>query len=438
MHGSTDRVEEEGKVQAELTVCRDDKHTITDQAEEEDRHKMGPEGSAVVSRKHDLQGDFKELSGEEPSPAATVIEIFDEQDDKQFIMQSNNVDAVFVARATADRERYKFAVESLKTEIVLNYQEIEKLKTHIKEDHLSKISSIRGTIQSYEKALEKLWEVVNLHKTCYAKEVEESEQLRRVNGTLEAEVRNLKDRITQLEGFGKEERPTRPTTDTRDQWVESEDEPRRNVSRPALQYPVAILQSAKKPAKEPSQLDPLQLPSILTLWKAISFKDSIRDHADYLMEMKRIYYSPSQFKGAFAGNLRGKNKEYVESSTNGGRKKLCVAVTRPLRPNAGIEEIGYEAVETSTPEAVAVPTFAPMEINNDLTYGKGHLPDDVDPNSAYDIFRLFFTDDILDTLAENTNLNAQNSLEAASHKPFERTWKPTTKEELRAYIAVYI
>ena len=148
------------------------------------------------------------MPGEEPSPAATVIKDSDEQDDKQFIIQSNNVDAVFVARATADRERYKFAVESLKTEIVLKYQEIEKLKTHIKEDHLSKITSIRRTIQSYEKALKKLWEVVNLHKTCYAKEVEESEQLRRVNSTLEAEVRNLKERITQLEGFGKSDRFT--------------------------------------------------------------------------------------------------------------------------------------------------------------------------------------------------------------------------------------
>lgn len=103
--------------------------------------------------------------------------------------------------------------------------------------------------------------------------------------------------------------------------MESEDEPRRNVSRPALQYPVAIFPSAKKPAKEPSHLDPLQLPSVLTLWKAISFKDTIRDHADYLVEIKRIHYSPSQFKGAFAGNLRGKNKEYVESSTSGGRKR---------------------------------------------------------------------------------------------------------------------
>ena len=78
-----------------------------------------------------------------------------------------------------------------------------------------------------------------------------------------------------------------------------------------------------------------------------------------------------------------------------------------------------------------------MEINNPLTYGRGNLPEHVLPDQPYEIFSLFFTEPVLETLAQHTNEYAA-LFPAPEDKPFTRTWRPTTVKELRAYIGVYI
>ena len=42
-----------------------------------------------------------------------------------------------------------------------------------------------------------------------------------------------------------------------------------------------------------------------------------------------------------------------------------------------------------------IPNFQPREINNDLTYSEGNLPDHVKPDDSYAIFSLFFNDSTL-------------------------------------------
>ena len=119
-------------------------------------------------------------------------------------------------------------------------------------------------------------------------------------------------------GCGKRRGETYPsvlTADTRDRWVESEDELQIHVLGPALQYPVANVQSAKKPANRLSQLRPPRFPCSPILRKVISFKDSIRACPGGLVKMKRMLQCPGQFNRTNAGNLEGKNKKDVESGT---------------------------------------------------------------------------------------------------------------------------
>ena len=85
------------------------------------------------------------------------------------------------------------------------------------------------------------------------------------------------------------------------------------------------------------------------------------------------------------------------------------------------------------------PPFDPMVINNPLIYGKAKLPPHIPINSPYDIFHLFFTDEILSSLVENTNANAEASLLASlSAKLYIRPWQPTTVKELKAYRGLHL
>jgi hypothetical protein len=85
------------------------------------------------------------------------------------------------------------------------------------------------------------------------------------------------------------------------------------------------------------------------------------------------------------------------------------------------------------PEPEPIPQFNAMEIPDQT----GHATLPTSCKSAYDIFSLFFSDDVLETLAKNTNQNANNH-RIGPKLPEARRWKDTTVEELKAFLAVWI
>ena len=87
------------------------------------------------------------------------------------------------------------------------------------------------------------------------------------------------------------------------------------------------------------------------------------------------------------------------------------------------------------PKPKPIPAFTPMKINK-LVYGLGTLPTHV-AFTPYNVFSLFFNDDILIKFVEYTNEYAAKHV-SEEDKPFARKWYPTSLEELRAYIATYI
>lgn len=86
-------------------------------------------------------------------------------------------------------------------------------------------------------------------------------------------------------------------------------------------------------------------------------------------------------------------------------------------------------------EPWSLPKYAPLRIAS--TYGSSNLPPHIMADDPYEIFTLFFDDETLTILANNTNEYAQVH-SAPADKPHTRTWSPTIKEELRAYIAAYV
>jgi len=89
------------------------------------------------------------------------------------------------------------------------------------------------------------------------------------------------------------------------------------------------------------------------------------------------------------------------------------------------------------PKPWPLPKFEPLHINNWDRHGSPNLPPDVNIHNPFELFSLFFTDEIMDTLVEWTNKHAE------FYPPNEenedpRPWKPTYREELYAYIAVLI
>ena len=55
----------------------------------------------------------------------------------------------------------------------------------------------------------------------------------------------------------------------------------------------------------------------------------------------------------------------------------------------------------------ALPNFDPVPINNNNTYGRPNLPDYINASDPYAIFKLFFTDKLLDQLAKFINRNVE-------------------------------
>ena len=87
------------------------------------------------------------------------------------------------------------------------------------------------------------------------------------------------------------------------------------------------------------------------------------------------------------------------------------------------------------PKLEPIPPFNPMKIAN-LEYGLGKLPQHV-ASTSYNVFSLFFSDDILQRIVEYTNEYAEEHCSSID-KPHARKWYSTTLKELRAYIATSI
>ena len=75
---------------------------------------------------------------------------------------------------------------------------------------------------------------------------------------------------------------------------------------------------------------------------------------------------------------------------------------------------------------------------------KPNLPTNISPTDAYGIFSLFFTTDILETIAKNTNKYAalhgadQSKPPSQTRKTPTTPWRNTSARELRAYLGVLI
>ena len=59
------------------------------------------------------------------------------------------------------------------------------------------------------------------------------------------------------------------------------------------------------------------------------------------------------------------------------------------------------------PEPWPLPDFEPLFIENENTYGKPNLPSNINNSDPLQLFKLFFTDEIMDQLIQYTNRNAE-------------------------------
>ena len=90
------------------------------------------------------------------------------------------------------------------------------------------------------------------------------------------------------------------------------------------------------------------------------------------------------------------------------------------------------------PEPWPLPAFNPFHINDFDAHGKPNLPPDVEQSNPFAIFNQFFTDEIMEQLAEWTNKYAEQQREDQELLPLARLWQPTCKEELYGYLGVLI
>ena len=89
------------------------------------------------------------------------------------------------------------------------------------------------------------------------------------------------------------------------------------------------------------------------------------------------------------------------------------------------------------PEPAPLPPFEPLPMYNENEYGEPNLPDYINNNDPWQIFKLFQPDELIDRLVEYTNKNAE-LYPPPEDKDFPRRWKPTSRQELYAYLVVLI
>ena len=103
----------------------------------------------------------------------------------------------------------------------------------------------------------------------------------------------------------------------------------------------------------------------------------------------------------------------------GKRKRTLQEVITELKP---VDEVEYQPLRS---------TLREPELR---------LPADTDINDPYTLFSLFFTNDIIETIAKSTNLYAQRKRREFYQDTViqGRTWKPTNAAEIRVFLGVVI
>ena len=96
-----------------------------------------------------------------------------------------------------------------------------------------------------------------------------------------------------------------------------------------------------------------------------------------------------------------------------------------------------KTAKTPPPKPWPLPHFEPLYIDNLDDHGSTNLPLDVDQHDPYKLFSLFFTDNIIDRLVEQTNKHAELYLLDKENKHLY-LWQLTYKQELYAYFGVLI
>ena len=92
-----------------------------------------------------------------------------------------------------------------------------------------------------------------------------------------------------------------------------------------------------------------------------------------------------------------------------------------------------KAPKGAPPRPWPLPKYAPVKITKPFTHGHGYLPGSI-TNDPYTIFSLFFHEEALKILVQNTNEYA--FLNPGSET--SRTWIPTTVKEFKAYLGASI
>ena len=92
------------------------------------------------------------------------------------------------------------------------------------------------------------------------------------------------------------------------------------------------------------------------------------------------------------------------------------------------------------PEPWTVPPFTPLRVDNYWDPGEAAVPSGTDRSDPMALFRLFFTDKILDKMAgwTNTYVEANPVPEEEALEGRARLWFPTCRRELYAYFGVVI
>src|SRR4051794_40531928 len=84
------------------------------------------------------------------------------------------------------------------------------------------------------------------------------------------------------------------------------------------------------------------------------------------------------------------------------------------------------------PEPGPLPPFLPLLIDDWYDPGEASVPPGLDRHDPMALFRLFFTDEMMDTMVQWTNEYAEQNQPTEESEPGGRArpWKPTNRQEL--------
>ena len=96
-----------------------------------------------------------------------------------------------------------------------------------------------------------------------------------------------------------------------------------------------------------------------------------------------------------------------------------------------------KTAKTPPPKPWPLPHFEPLYIDNQDDHGSPNLPSDVDQHDPYELFSLFFTEDIINKLIEWTNKYIELYL-LYKETEYACLQQLIYKEELYAYFNIFI